>query len=177
MNTPAPCDSCRLLCYNVMEEDNPLASAWCDLELPIGRADCPRYEKDSRTSSPVPLTAEQVWERMRDLERRITPAPSPLARCLGRPSMAKNDGSGRSTAKNLGDWREAVANMKEEIGAALGLGVEALCNQAAEQVWKRMCPMCYVRDFGTCNYYAAETGYGQVPAFSSCPLLNEARDA
>lgn len=67
MNTPAPCHSCRYLCYNAMEEDNPQAVAWCDLELPMGRADCKRFSEEERDKRPPrPLTAEQVWERMRE---------------------------------------------------------------------------------------------------------------
>lgn len=67
MNTPAPCYKCEHLLYNVMEEDNPQAAAWCGLELPMGCADCPRFSEEERDKVPPrPLTAEQVWERMRE---------------------------------------------------------------------------------------------------------------
>ena len=47
MNTPKPCDSCIHVEWNVMEEDDPNASAWCgerDVAARWGDPRCPLYQ-------------------------------------------------------------------------------------------------------------------------------------
>ena len=45
MNTPKPCDSCKHCEWNVLHEDYPDVSAWCELEGEIwGNPNCLKYE-------------------------------------------------------------------------------------------------------------------------------------
>ena len=44
MNTPEPCDTCIHLYADCTQDDNPAYAAECKLDLPMGKADCPRHE-------------------------------------------------------------------------------------------------------------------------------------
>ena len=46
MNTPSPCDTCKHLLYDCITEDDPASSAWCAVDAPMGKVECPLYAKD-----------------------------------------------------------------------------------------------------------------------------------
>ncbi len=58
MNTPDPCCTCERLYYDAMRKDDPGYSSECKLGLPMGLADCRRYEPDP--IAVVPDTADVV---------------------------------------------------------------------------------------------------------------------
>jgi hypothetical protein len=54
MNTPDPCCTCEELTYDPMRKDDPAYCAECRLGLPMGFADCRKYEPDPIAIVPDP---------------------------------------------------------------------------------------------------------------------------
>ena len=44
MNTPKPCDSCKNLYYDCLQEDDVYYTAECSLGLELGNITCSKYE-------------------------------------------------------------------------------------------------------------------------------------
>lgn len=44
MNTPSPCDKCVHCKWDILREEDPLDSAWCEFELLMGVEKCPKLE-------------------------------------------------------------------------------------------------------------------------------------
>jgi hypothetical protein len=44
MNTPEPCDTCKYCKYDVMHEDDPLSTSWCEYGLTPTDKECSTWE-------------------------------------------------------------------------------------------------------------------------------------
>jgi hypothetical protein len=54
MNTPDPCCTCEELYYDAMKKNDPSYCSECKLGLPMGLADCRKYDPDPIAVVPDP---------------------------------------------------------------------------------------------------------------------------